>query len=108
MDTLSAELSSFLVCLGMRPGAVPREAAHYTEHLLHLLDPADEADIAAYYGLFGTPQEALADLAARRSLAPEAMMERIDKSLRRLAVTPEWQVIRQRAAGRNGGNDQQQ
>lgn len=108
MDTLSAELNSFLVCLALHPDTVPHEAVHYTEHLLRLLDPDDEADLAAYYGLFGAGQEALADLAARRSLTPEDMMERIDRSLRRLAVTPEWQVIRQCAAGRHGARSRQQ
>ena len=100
MDALSSGLNTFLVRLGLQPDSLPHEAAHYTEHLLHLLDPADEEAVIAYYGLFGAEQLSLGELARSRSLSPEAMMESIDRSLRRLAVTPEWQVIRQLAAAR--------
>ena len=94
MDALTASLNTVLVRLSLLPASVPHEAAHHAEHLLHLLPPDDEEAVVAYYGLFGAEQLSLAEIARSRSLADEDMMARIDSCLRRLAVTPEWQVIR--------------
>lgn len=101
MDALSAKLNTFLVRLGMEPETVPHEAVHHTEHLLHLLDVADEQAIVAYYGLFGTGRMALAEIAESRSMSAEDMMARIDSCIRRLAVTPEWEVIQAELPQRN-------
>ena len=94
MDALSATLNTFLVRLAMQPESVPHEAAHHTEHLLRLLPPEDEQAIVAYYGLFGAGRCGLGEIARSRSMTAEYMMARIDSCIRRLAVTPEWQVIR--------------
>ena len=36
----------------------------------------------------------LAQLARERNLSSEAMMEQIDVNLHRLAITPEWQMLK--------------
>lgn len=95
MDTLTKRLQSFLVEMGQRPDDVPHDIEHYMEHLLHLLDPEDEQDITDYYGLFGCGRLSLHEIAARRTITDEEMMERIDKNVRRIAVTPEWQSLMQ-------------
>ncbi len=95
MDALSASLNTFLVRLGMNPETVPHETVHYMEHLLRLLDAADEQALTDYYGLFGAKRRSLGEIAQSRSLSPEDMMALIDNCVRRLAVTPEWQVIRE-------------
>ena len=69
------------------------------EHLFSLLLPDDEADLAAYYGLFGHERCSLDEIAARHAEAHEDALARIHRSLRRLAVTPEWQML---ATGQQG------
>ncbi len=95
MDALSASLNTFLVRLGMNPETVHHETVHYMEHLLRLLGAADEQALTDYYGLFGAQRRSLGEIAQSRSLSPEDMMALIDNCVRRLAVTPEWQVIRE-------------
>ncbi|MGN1263019.1 MAG: hypothetical protein ACI4TW_03195 [Prevotella sp.] len=94
MDSLSRELQTFLVRLGYDADSVSHEAAHGMEHILHLLQPADEDTLIHYYGLFGAERFSLDDLAAERGMSPEDMMASIDASIRKIAVTPEWQEIK--------------
>ena len=91
MDELTKELQSFLVRLHYQPEGV----SHQMEHLVCLLEPEDEEALLHYFGILGHEQLSLAEIAHENSLEPEAMMERIDNSLRRLAVTPEWQMMKQ-------------
>lgn len=93
MDALTKTLQSFLVEMGLRPDDVPHDIGHSMEHLLHLLDAGDEDAVIDYYGLFGHERLSLHEIAEERGIADEEMMERIDKCVRRLAVTPEWQTM---------------
>lgn len=88
-------LQHLLVCLHYQPQAVSHQMEHHVEHLLTLLPSDDAEDLLHYYGIFGHEQLALHDLARRRNLSDEDMMSHIDASLRRLAVTPEWQIMKQ-------------
>ena len=94
MDSLSRELQTFLVRLGYDAEGVSHEMAHGMEHILHLLKPADEDTLIRYFGLFGAERMALDDLAVERGMSPEDMMASIDASIRKIAVTPEWQEIK--------------
>lgn len=91
MDALSQSLHSHLVRLAYQ-GAT-HEQEHQMQHLLALLLPEDEQALISYYGLFGTPRLALDDIAKARHEAPEDTMAAIDRCIRRLAVTPEWQML---------------
>ena len=75
MDPLSHSLHTYLVALAYQGGTDDEEA------LLH------------YYGLFGHERLALADIARERQESPEQTMAVIDRCIRKLAVTPEWQMI---------------
>ena len=97
MDKTEKELQSFLVLMGYT-SAVPHDIEHRMEHLLHLLDTSDAADLEAYYGLFGTERMALDDIARRRGLSPEDMMACIDSCIRKIAVSPEWQMMKCRSS----------
>lgn len=91
MDALSQSLHSYLVALAYE-GAT-HEQEHQLEHLLALLYPEDEQAVVSYYGLFGHERLALADIARERQESPEQTMAVIDRCIRKLAVTPEWQMI---------------
>jgi hypothetical protein len=91
MDTLSQSLHSYLVKLAY-DGAT-HEQEHELEHLLALLLPEDEQALVSYYGLFDEPRLSLNEIARKRGEAPEETMAAIDRCIRKLAVTPEWQQV---------------
>ena len=49
--------------------------------------------IISYYGLFGEPRLSLDEISAKRNESSYQTLEAIDKNIRKLAVTPEWQMI---------------
>ena len=91
MDILSKSLHSYLVSLAYE-GAT-HEQEHQMEHLLALLYPEDEQAVVSYYGLFDEPRLSLDEIAKKRGESSEQTMAAIDRSIRKLAVTPEWQQI---------------
>ena len=91
MDSITAPLHSYLVALGYE-GAT-HEQEHQMEHLLALLLPEDEQAVVSYYGLFDEPRLSLEEIARSRGETPEVTMAAIDRSIRKLAITPEWQQI---------------
>ena len=95
MDALTRSLHTFLVRIGLNPMSISPQTEHYLEHLLYLLPPEDEEAVTHYYGLFGCERRSLQEIAKELGLSQEDTMERIDLCVRKLAVTPEWQMIRQ-------------
>jgi len=94
MDALSSELQDFLIRLGKDPESVSHKMEHYTEHLLRLLHSDEEELLKEYYGLFGHDVRPLDFLASKRGISPDRLATIIEMCLRRIAVTPEWQMIR--------------
>ena len=95
MDAMTRQLHSFLVHIGLNPMSINPQMEHYLEHLLYLLPPEDEEAVTHYYGLFGEAQKSLQEIAKELELSQEDAMERIDQCVRKLAVTPEWQMMKQ-------------
>ena len=95
MDALTRSLHTFLVRAGHNPTAVSPQMEHYLEHLLYLLPPEEEEAVTHYYGLFGAQRLSLQEIAAELELSQEDAMSRIDQCVRKLAVTPEWQMMKQ-------------
>ena len=95
MDALTRSLHSFLVHVGISPTGITPQMEHYLEHLLYLLPPEDEEAVTHYYGLFGCERKSLQEIAKGFRLSQEDAMARIDQCIRKLAVTPEWQMLKQ-------------
>ena len=95
MDSLTRSLHSFLVRVGLNPMSLSPQMEHYLEHLLYLLPPEEEEAVTHYYGLFGVQRLSLQEIATELELSQEDAMERIDQCVRKLAVTPEWQMLNQ-------------
>ena len=95
MDDLSRSLHTFLVRVGLSPTTLSPQMEHYLEHLLYLLPPEEEKAVIHYYGLFGAERKSLMEIAKDLSLSQEDAMARIDQCVRKLAVTPEWQMLKQ-------------
>ena len=96
MDSLTRQLHSFLVRVGLNPMSLSPQMEHYLEHLLYLLPPEEEEAVTHYYGLFGSERKSLQEIAAELELSQEDTMERIDQCVRKLAVTPEWQMLKRK------------
>ncbi|MBO7539454.1 MAG: histidinol dehydrogenase [Prevotella sp.] len=96
MDYLTRQLHSFLVRVGLNPTSISPQMEHYLEHLLYLLPPEEEEAVTHYYGLFGSQRLSLQEIAAELELSQEDAMERIDQCVRKLAVTPEWQMLKRK------------
>ena len=94
-DNLTKELHSYLVRIGINPTSVTPQMEHYLEHLLYLLPPEEEEAVTHYYGLFGCERKSLQEIAKELKMSQEDAMARIDQSVRKLAVTPEWQMLKQ-------------
>ena len=95
MDALTRSLHSFLVRVGLNPTSLSPQMEHYLEHLLYLLPPEEEEAVTHYYGLFGSERKSLQEIAKELGFSQEDAMERIDQCVRKLAVTPEWQMMKQ-------------
>ena len=95
MDSLTRSLHSFLVRVGLNPTSLSPQMEHYLEHLLYLLPPEEEEAVTHYYGLFGAQRLSLQEIAKELESSQEGAMERIDQCVRKLAVTPEWQMLNQ-------------
>ena len=95
MDALTRSLHSFLVHVGISPTGITPQMEHYLEHLLFLLQPEEEEAVTHYYGLFGCERKSLQEIARELDLSQEETIERIDNCIRKLAVTPEWQMLQQ-------------
>ena len=95
MDELTKELQTFLVRMRYQPESVSLTIAHNMENIVRLLDADDEEAVLHYFGILGYEQLSLNEIAQERKLPPEDMMALIDRLLRRLAITPEWQMMKQ-------------
>ena len=96
MDALTRSLHSFLVRVGLNPMSLSPQMEHYLEHLLYLLPPEEEEAVTHYYGLFGSQRLSLQEIAKELELSQEDAMARIDQCVRKLAVTPEWQMLKRK------------
>lgn len=95
MDALSQELQDFLIRLGQNPGCVSEKVEHYVKHTMHLVYADDEDMLQQYYGLFGNDVKPLEDIASERKVSTGTMLRIIEADLRKMAVSPEWQMVKQ-------------
>ena len=95
MDALSQELQDFLIRLGQNPGCVSEKVEHYVKHIMHLVYADDEDMLQQYYGLFGNDVKPLGDIARERKVSTGTMLRIIEADLRKMAVSPELQMVKQ-------------
>lgn len=61
--------------------------------LLTMLGELDKDIICDCYGLFGKSALSPEAVAAKHGVSPEAIAEIVGKDLRKMAITPEWQLM---------------
>lgn len=95
MDQLSEELSVFLTRLHQQPFSISEKVKHFMKHLIYLLPDKEVELITSFYGIFDSPEKTVDVLASQEHITVEQLQERVSHDLRRLAITPEWQMIKQ-------------
>ena len=95
MDKYTKELLSFLVKMKLSPQSIDSHVTHNMEHLYNLLSENNRYDVLHYFGILDCEQLSLSEIALSRNISEEQMMLIIDKCLRQLAISPEWQIIKQ-------------
>lgn len=95
MDRYAKQLNDYLELMSRSTLLVSESDRRNMQVLLTMLGPIDEDIVESYYGLFGHESKPLDDIARRYRLTPGSLADIIAKDLRRLAVTPEWQMLLQ-------------
>ncbi len=93
MDKYAKQLNDYLELMSRSSLLVKEGDRRNMRVLLTMLGPIDEAIIEARYGLFGQARTPIDDIARRYRLTPDSLADIIAKDLRRLAITPEWQML---------------
>ena len=93
MDKYSQQLDSFLQLLEQGSFLITDRDKANIQVVLAMLGPVDEEIFESYYGIFNVPRQSLETIADRYHLRPVALQQAIEKDLRRLAITPEWQMM---------------
>jgi hypothetical protein len=94
MDAIAQDLSDFLIRFHQQPDSVSEQIEHYVKHILFLLPPDDEDMVLSFFGIFGKQITSLSMLATKYGTTVAVMQKRIDRNLRHLAITPEWQMVK--------------
>lgn len=93
MDKYSQQLHRYLLLLSRSALLVKEGDRRNMRTLLTMLGPLDQQIVEARYALFGQSGADLDALARRYRLTAGQLDEIIAKDLRRLAITPEWQML---------------
>ena len=93
MEKYAKQLNDYLELMSRSTLLVSEGDRRNMQVLLTMLGPIDEDILKSYYGLFGCETKPLDDIARCYRLTPDSLADIIAKDLRRLAVTPEWQML---------------
>lgn len=93
MDKISQPLHNYLKLAHQSALLVSQADKANLNVLLTMLGTLDKDIIDAYYGLFATPQVPITQLAAKYKATAETIQEIVDRDVRKLSITPEWQMM---------------
>ena len=93
MDKISQPLHNYLKLAHQSALLVSQADKANLNVLLTMLGTLDKDIIDAYYGLFATPQVPITQLAAKYKVTAETIQEIVDRDVRKLSITPEWQMM---------------
>ncbi len=94
MDRFSQELENYLRLAHSSALLVSQTDKANLNILLEMLGPIDHDIFAAYYGLFGSVICPVEQIAQKYRVPQSAIHEIVEKDLHRLAITPEWQMMK--------------
>lgn len=93
MDKISQPLHNYLKLAHQSALLVSQADKANLNVLLTMLGTLDKDIIDAYYGLFATPQVPITQLVAKYKVTAETIQEIVDRDVRKLSITPEWQMM---------------
>lgn len=95
MDAYTEQVHNYLKLMKESVLLVSEGDRANTDILITMLGALDKEIICEFYGLFGMPQKTLAHIAGKHHVRPEVIAEIVEKDLRKIAITPEWQMMKQ-------------
>ena len=93
MDAYAKQVNDYLMLMKTSTLLVSELDKANMDILITMLGEVDKAIVNAYFGLFGTTQQPLGAIAAKHHVSAEVIEEIIAKDLRKIAITPEWQMM---------------
>lgn len=93
MNALSQQIHAYLELMRNSTLMVSEQDRANMDILITMLGPVDKEIISVRYGLFGRPMQPLETIARHHRVSPEVIEEIIEKDFRKLAITPEWQMM---------------
>ncbi|WP_276911597.1 RNA polymerase subunit sigma [Hallella colorans] len=94
MDTYAKQVSDYLSLMTDTTLLVSEHDKANMDILITMLGEVDKDIICAYFGIFGKPKQTPDDIAAKYKITPQDILTIIEKDLRKIAITPEWQMMR--------------
>lgn len=93
MDALSNRLATFLRLMCSSALLITDGDRANMDVLLTMLGALDKDIVESYFGLGNEEPQSVEQLAARHHVSVEQMQHIIDMDLRRIAISPEWQMM---------------
>ena len=93
MDALSERLAAYLRLMHSSALLVSEGDRANMDVLLTMLGALDKGIVENYFGLGGMEPQSIEQLAARYEVTVEQMRHIIATDLRRIAISPEWQMM---------------
>lgn len=93
MDALSDRLAAYLRLMRTSALLVSDGDRANMDVLLTMLGALDKDIVECYFGLRDMQPQSIGQLAERFGVAPEQMRHIIETDLRRIAISPEWQLM---------------
>ena len=93
MDAYAKQVHNYLKLMKESALLVSEVDKANMDILITMLGELDKQIVCECYGLFGTPQKTVAAIAERLRVKPEVITEIVEKELRKIAITPEWQMM---------------
>ena len=93
MDALSKRLAAFLRLMRSSALLITDGDRANMDVLLTMLGALDKDIVESYFGLGNREPQSVEQLAAKHHVSVEQMQHIIDTDLRRIAISPEWQMM---------------
>lgn len=93
MDKYAKQVSDYLSLMTGTTLLVSEHDKANMDILITMLGEVDKDIICAYFGIFANPKQTPGDIAAKYKITPQNVLTIIEKDLRKIAITPEWQMM---------------